>query len=57
MFVYCVLDNEISASEARKITENYMWDFMFATRFHVGFFLGLFFDPEDGGDIFLRNIG
>jgi hypothetical protein len=22
-----------------------------------GFFLGLFFDPEDGGDIFLRNVG
>jgi hypothetical protein len=22
-----------------------------ATCFHVGFFLGLFFDPEDGGDI------
>jgi hypothetical protein len=23
----------------------------------VGFLLGLFFDPEDGGDIFLRNVG
>jgi hypothetical protein len=21
-----------------------------------GFFLGLFFDPEDGSDIFLRNV-
>jgi hypothetical protein len=21
------------------------------------FLLGLFFDPEDGGDIFLRNVG
>jgi hypothetical protein len=24
--------------------------------FHAGFFLGLFFDPEDGGDMFPRNI-
>jgi hypothetical protein len=25
--------------------------------FHPGFMLGLFFDPEDGGDIFLPNVG
>jgi hypothetical protein len=25
---------------------------LFATCFHAGFLLGLFFDPEDGGDIF-----
>jgi hypothetical protein len=24
---------------------------------HAGFLLGLFFDPENSGDIFLRNIG
>jgi hypothetical protein len=24
---------------------------------HTGFLLGLFFVPEDGGDMFLRNIG
>jgi hypothetical protein len=24
---------------------------------HAGFFLGLFFDLEDGGDILSRNIG
>jgi hypothetical protein len=23
---------------------------------HAGFFRGSFFDPEDGGDIFLRNV-
>jgi hypothetical protein len=31
---------------------------LFATFFHTSFFLlGLFFDPEDGSDIFLRNVG
>jgi hypothetical protein len=23
---------------------------------HAAFLFGLFFDPEDGGDIFLRNV-
>jgi hypothetical protein len=23
---------------------------------HAGFLLGIFFGPEDGGDVFLRNI-
>jgi hypothetical protein len=30
---------------------------LLATSFHAGFLLGLFFDPEDGGYIFLRNVG
>jgi hypothetical protein len=30
---------------------------LLANFFHAGFLLGLFFDPEDGGDMFLRNIG
>jgi hypothetical protein len=25
--------------------------------FHAGFLLGLFFNPKDGGDMFLGNIG
>jgi hypothetical protein len=28
-----------------------------ATCFQAGIFLGLFFGPEDGGDMFLRNVG
>jgi hypothetical protein len=30
---------------------------LLATCFHASFLLGLFFDPEDGGDMFLRNVG
>jgi hypothetical protein len=30
---------------------------LLATFFHAGFFLGLFFDPEYGGDMSLRNVG
>jgi hypothetical protein len=30
---------------------------LLANSFHAGFLLGLFFDPEDGGDIFIRNVG
>jgi hypothetical protein len=29
---------------------------LLATCFHAGIFLGLFFDPEDGGDMLFRNI-
>jgi hypothetical protein len=25
--------------------------------FHSGFLLGLIFDPEEGGEMFLRNVG
>jgi p-aminobenzoyl-glutamate transporter AbgT len=30
---------------------------LLATYFHAGFLLGLFLDPEDGGDMYLRNVG
>jgi hypothetical protein len=25
--------------------------------FHAGFFLGIFFNPKDGNDMFIRNVG
>jgi hypothetical protein len=28
----------------------------FTTSFHDGFLVGLSFDPEDGGDVFFRNV-
>jgi hypothetical protein len=31
-------------------------DFQRTTRLHDGFLFGLFFNPEDGGEMFLRNI-
>jgi hypothetical protein len=30
---------------------------LLATCFHAGIFLGLFFNPEDGGDMLLLNVG
>jgi hypothetical protein len=36
------------------IKSTVFWDI---TCFHAGFLLGLFFDTEDGGDMFLRNVG
>jgi hypothetical protein len=32
-------------------------EILLATCFHAGFLRSLFFDPEDGGDMFLRNVG
>jgi hypothetical protein len=39
------------------VAENRGIEALFATCFHAGFLYGLFFDLEDGGDMFLRNIG
>jgi hypothetical protein len=46
------------------IKSSVFWDIMqrnplalFATCFQAGYLLGLFFESEDGGDMFLRNVG
>jgi hypothetical protein len=39
----------------QRITRRYIP--LFAIWFRSGFLLDLFFDPEDGGDMFLRNVG
>jgi hypothetical protein len=36
---------------------NVFIDALLATCFHVGFLLNLFLNPEDGGDMFLRDVG
>jgi hypothetical protein len=38
-----------------KLSKKSAWKL--ATCFHAGFLLSLFFDPEDGGHMFLRNFG
>jgi hypothetical protein len=39
------------------VSEEHIASIFRATCFHAGFLLGLFFDPEDGVDMFLRNVG
>jgi hypothetical protein len=41
------------------VEEYYLLDYnigLLVNCFRCGFLLGLFFDPEDGGDMFLRNV-
>jgi hypothetical protein len=39
------------------INSSIFWDIMQASYlFHTGFLFGLFFNPEDGGDMFLQNV-
>jgi hypothetical protein len=33
-----------------------LFDLLLIICFHVGILLGLFFDPEDGGDMFFQNV-
>jgi hypothetical protein len=51
----CPVGFEVLTAVVMKIS--IFWDIKLATCFHAGFLLGLFFDPEDGGDMFLRNVG
>jgi hypothetical protein len=44
---------DIAPCSQLKVKQN----LLLATCFHADYFLGLFFDPEDGGNMFLRNVG
>jgi hypothetical protein len=50
---------EVSTAVVMKST--IFWDItpcsLLATCFQAGFLLGIFLDPEDGGDMFFRNVG
>jgi hypothetical protein len=46
-----------SVSACHLLSRWYIGRFLLAYRCDAGIFLGLFFDPEDGDDIFPRNVG
>jgi hypothetical protein len=61
---YSVLSEQVGAAAMlltcirENLVSNLGMDIEYAaTCFHAGFLLGLFFDPEDGGYMFLRNVG
>jgi hypothetical protein len=39
------------------VSEEHIVSILLVTCFLAGFLLGLFFDPDDESDMFLRNIG
>jgi hypothetical protein len=54
---FCGLFNgKICGSHSGGYEEFYL-QALLVTCFLLGFLLGLFFDPEDGSDMFLRNVG
>jgi hypothetical protein len=48
-------DTEASCAENRKVSVTFEVLTAVLSSFHASFLLGLFFDPEDGGDTFIRN--
>jgi hypothetical protein len=57
-YVGCIATKPFtSVSVFPKLLISFLPFFPFFPCFHAGILLGLFFDPEDGGDVFLRNVG
>jgi hypothetical protein len=56
---FCLLGYSVVYSVERQVTFRTNMtpqSALLATCFDAGFLLALFFDPEDGGDVFLRNV-
>jgi hypothetical protein len=45
------------SAESSSLKNNPSVEALLAICFDTGFLLGSFFDPEDGGNMFLRNVG
>jgi hypothetical protein len=56
--IICITGIEISVFEYWNVDLNLVRACgRLATCSHAGFLLSLYFDPEDGGDMFLRDVG
>jgi hypothetical protein len=49
-------DSRCTSRGLNQTHPEYKFRALLATCFHAGFLLGLFFHPEDGGAMFLRNV-
>jgi hypothetical protein len=45
---WCIMERNLADEKAKSFAYYLL---------HAGYLFGLFFDPEDGGNVFLQNIG
>jgi hypothetical protein len=48
---------DITPCSPLKVNRHFGGTYLLATCLHAGFLLSYFFDSEDGGDMFLQNVG